>query len=395
MGQLLAASPASLLQPLTAAMIANALAGLLYVWSLFILPIENALGLDRMWLGSISSLSLVSFTAGVSLLPKVLARSGRAATAGLAVLLIAGGHLAFGLIPDEASLAAGYGLAFGAGSGLAYGLALSLAVSFPAATRAKGIGLTMAAFALSGIVLPLILGNWIASVDPDRAFLVIGLWALLPGALCVLLLRKAGSNAAGTPAQVAAAGVPRPDLPFFILSFVFFALCFVGLAIVSQIAAMAAASGLPTPAHAATALTLGYLVGSLFGAPMADSGSERPTVFLLGAAVGAGTLAMLSGTPAVFLCGSAAVGLAFGGAGSILPVLIGQRYGAVHIPALYGRMILAYGLAGLAGPSIAGVLFSASGSYNLTIFLCLSLAALSIAAAPLMPAARPAGETPS
>jgi MFS family permease len=370
-----------LVRPLAAAILANAMAGLLYVWSLFILPLETGLQLNRAALGAVSSLALVTFTIGVFLLPPVLRRLGHAGTAAFVTVLIGGGHVAFGLLPGLASLFIFYGVAFGVGSGLAYGLALALAAALPDGTRAKAIGLVLSAFAMSGILLPLLLGKWVAATDPAHAFMTIGLWVLLPGLLCLALLWSGVGQQPGKAEAKAASAVPAPDIPFFVLSFAFFSICFVGLAIVSQVAAMAAAAGLAAPAQSATALTVGYLLGSLIGAPLADRGGERSMIALLGLMTGAGAAAMLSGNSGVFLAGSLLQGLAFGGSGAVLPVLIGRRYGSSHIPAVYGRMMFAYGLAGLTAPGIAGALYAAYGSYTITLALCVLLAALAIVSA--------------
>ncbi|MEQ1943491.1 hypothetical protein ABMA32_13835 [Mesorhizobium sp. VNQ89] len=77
---------------------------------------------------------------------------------------------------------------------MAYGLALSLAASMPARVRAKAIGLAMGAFALSGIVLPVALGTWIATAAPDAAFWRIGIVVLVVGALCLASLAGAAAN---------------------------------------------------------------------------------------------------------------------------------------------------------------------------------------------------------
>lgn len=372
--------PDAVLALLIAAVLANCAAGLLYVWSLFILPIEGALALDRADLGLISSLSLISFTAGVSVFPLILRRIGRIPVAILAFALIAGGHLAFGLIASWTTLAIGYGIGFGAGSGMAYGLALSLAASLPAKIRAPGIGLALGAFALSGIVLPIVLGGWINITSPDTAFMRIGLVTLAVGALCALtLLRISGDVGAQAATDDAAVETISIDRPFMILSFIFFLICFTGLAVVSQAAAIAAAAGIASAGYAATALTLGYLGGSLLGAPLAEKTGERRILLTLGLLSLAGALTMLSSTAAILYLGAFMIGMTFGGAGSIMPVLLGMRYGAANISRLYGRMIIAYGLAGLVAPGVAGMLYKSAASYTVTLGLCAVLALLAMA----------------
>jgi OFA family oxalate/formate antiporter-like MFS transporter len=368
---------------LTAAILANGAAGLLYVWSLFILPIEAAQGLNRADLGLISSAALISFTVGASIMPAILARVGRIAVAVFAFALIAGGHLVVGLWPSWLALLLGYGLAFGAGSGIAYGFALSLAASLPARIRARGIGVAMGAFALSGILLPIILGNWISVTAPHVAFLRIGLFVLAVGVLCVLaLLRVEGEGAGDSEAPGRPTNAPLAvDRPFLILSLIFFLICFTGLAVISQAAAIASASGIASSGFAATALTLGYLCGSLFGAPLAERLGERPILIVLGLLTLIGALAMFSGVQAALLPAAALIGMAFGGSGSIMPVLLGLRYGAANISRLYGRMIIAYGLAGLIAPGVAGLLFQSAQSYAPVLGLCAALAAFAIGAA--------------
>lgn len=365
---------------LTAAVLANGAAGLLYVWSLFILPIEDSMDLNRADLGLISSLALISFTLGVSVLPIILAWVGKIPVAILAFAFISGGHIVFGMSSSWIALALGYGLGFGAGSGLAYGFALSLAASLPARIRAVSIGLALGAFALSGITLPVVLGHWISATVPSVAFLRIGIATLVVGALCVAALAAvAGASRNGDKAPLSLPVPISVDRPFLILALIFFLLCFNGLAVVSQAAAIAARAGVAGAGYAATALTLGYLAGSLIGAPLAERAGERNILLVLSSLSFLGALAMLMNLPAVLFLGATVIGLTFGGAGSTMPVLLGLRYGPANISRLYGRMIIAYGLAGLMAPGAAGLLFEAAQSYGPLLALCAAMAALSIA----------------
>lgn len=377
--------PAPTFLLLSAAIVANGCAGLLYVLSLFILPIENALGLTRADLGIISSLALISFTTGVCILPLLLARLGRLAIAILAFTLISGGHIAFGLSPSWSALVLGYGIGFGAGSGLAYGFALSLAAALQARIRAFSIGLALGAFALSGILLPVLLGDWILSTVPGESFLRIGNVTLGFGLLCVILLVAAAKPRPETyeaerPKQAAVS----MDGPFAILFLIFFLICFVGLAIVSQAAAIAAAAGIVSAGYAATALTLGYLGGSLLGAPLAERLGETRILLALGCLSLLGSALMLTQSTFPLFLGSAIIGVTFGGSGSVMPVVLGMRYGAENISRLFGRAIIAYGIAGFLAPSTAGVLFDFAQSYAPLLGVCALFASLAMGAALLL-----------
>ena len=367
---------------LTAAVLANGAAGLLYTWSLFILPIESALGLNRADLGLISSVALVSFTMGVLVLPTILSRIEKFYAAILSFGLMAGGYLLFGISASWVTLVIGYGLGFGVGSGLAYGFALSLASSLPAGVRALSIGLSFGAFALSGIVLPIVLGNWISKTSPGAAFLWIGIATLFVGVLCLLaLIGAAGVFRDSDKTAPPRSGPISIDKPFIILSLILFLICFTGLAVVSQATAIAAAAGITIASYATTALTVGYLAGSLIGAPFAEQSGERNTLILLSIFTFLGLLGIITQSQLFLFIGSILTGLTLGGVGSIMPVLIGIRYGATNIPRLFGRMIIGYGLAGLIAPGIAGMLFVSAQSYTPMLVLCIAMTALSLIAA--------------
>ena len=366
---------------LATAVLANGAAGLLYTWSLFILPIESALGLNRADLGLISSVALVSFTMGVLVLPTILSRIEKFYAAILSFGLMAGGHLLFGISASWVTLVIGYGLGFGVGSGLAYGFALSLASSLPAGVRALSIGLSLGAFALSGIVLPIVLGNWISTTAPSTGFLRIGIATLFIGVLCSLaLIGAAGVFRNSNKTALPRSGPISIDKPFIILSLILFLICFTGLAVVSQATAIAAAAGITIASYATTALTVGYLAGSLIGAPFAEQSGERNTLILLSIFTFLGLLGIITQSQLFLFIGSILTGLTLGGVGSIMPVLLGIRYGATNISRLFGRMIIGYGLAGLIAPGIAGMLFVSAQSYTPMLVLCIAMTALSLIA---------------
>ena len=302
---------------LTSAVLMNSVAGLLYVWSLFILPIEDALNIGRASTGLISSISLICFTLGVSFLASIVERIGRVSLAISSFCLISFGHLLFGLFPSWSTLIIGYGACFGFGSGLAYGFALHIVASLPSRIRAMSIGLAMGSFALSGIMLPLFLDDWIAITDSDAAFLRIGLVVLVVGLLCVgILVRGISFFQRIKETNSTVSKRIFTDKPFLILSVIFFLLCFTGLAVVSQAAAMGAAAGIAAAGLATTSLTIGYLTGSLLGASIAQRIGELWVILLMSVLSFFGVMAMLSEAQLLMFAGSAFIGLTFGGVAS-------------------------------------------------------------------------------
>lgn len=132
-----------MLRNVTPALVINMVMGLIYVWSLFLLPIEAALHTDRGALSLIPALALAAFTAGMAIYSRILLRLGAVMFSVIVFALLGGGHLLFGFWPSYFTLLFGYGLVFGVAAGFGYGLALSLATGVPDTHRALAIDRTV------------------------------------------------------------------------------------------------------------------------------------------------------------------------------------------------------------------------------------------------------------
>jgi len=357
----------------------NAAMGVIYVWGLFLLPLESGLGLARSDLSLVPSLALVSFTAGMVVHAGLLRQMGAIRFALLAFALAGGGHLLFGLMPGYATLLVGYGVLFGVGAGLGYGLALATVTAVPERSRALAVGLTMAAFASSGIVLPLLLGPLVRSASPPASFSLIGFGILAVG-LAVVALLAIGSDRAAAAADGGAAGVPPKmlDGALIALAAAFFGICVAGLLAISQAAGMTAANGLsPRIIDISVGLlTVGYLAGSLLGGKLVEAISGRNTLILASVLSAFGVFMLDVPSAAAAIAGALAVGAAFGASASFMPILIGERFGAAQIGHVYGRLMIFYGLAGLLAPWVSGWLFERHGDYRASVVIAVALCAL-------------------
>lgn len=70
-------------------------------------------------------------------------------------------------------------------------------------------------------------------------------------------------------------------------------------------------------------------------------------------------------TPLTVFLASAWVGLNFGGNFALFPAATSDYFGARHLGVNYGWIFTAYGVAGIMGPAVGGVLFDATGGYVL------------------------------
>ena len=63
------------------------------------------------------------------------------------------------------------------------------------------------------------------------------------------------------------------------------------------------------------------------------------------------------------------VGFAYGAIIAVYPAAVTAHYGAARSARVYGRVFTAWGLAGLAGPWLAGALYDLSGTYSVALGL--------------------------
>ena len=70
----------------------------------------------------------------------------------------------------------------------------------------------------------------------------------------------------------------------------------------------------------------------------------------------------------------------YGGGFSCMPAFLSELFGSSHLSTVHGRILSAWGLAGLAGPLLIGYVFSTTGTYSMTIFAWLFAVNVAIAA---------------
>src|ERR1700674_1120495 len=81
---------------LIVACLINAAMGLLYIWSLFLLPLESSLSVERSTLSIAPALALVTFTCGMAVHDRLLLALSLRAFVLVSFALCGGGHILFG-----------------------------------------------------------------------------------------------------------------------------------------------------------------------------------------------------------------------------------------------------------------------------------------------------------
>lgn len=376
-----------------AAIAVNPALGSLYAWSIFLEPMEAALALPRAGLSIVFSVAVVFFTAGMVLGPALYRLAPTPVLAALLALLCAAGLAATAQASSLAAVVLGYGVLFGSGSGLGYSVMLQ-AVNLALPRRsglANGIGIGLFA---GGSVLFAQLFGWSVAAH-GVAWTLWAMAALFVAAaaaaalflhLSRISLRDAGRLRADT-GGVAGRRLFRPIWAGFLLG------AGSGLMCISQAAAMVTAYGgsVALAVFGTTMVAAGNCAGRLAGGALSDLLPTR-TVVVGAHALAAIGLAALVAAPAagVAVAAIAMVGLSYGLQSAAYPSALAIHYGAENYGRMMGRLMTAWGIAGLSAPIVAGALYDARGSYAMAVWLAAGAAALAILVSLRLPGRSPA-----
>ena len=355
---------------LPAAIAINALLGVLYGWSLFLSPIEAQLLVSRTVLSFVPAMGLLCFTLGVLvhnlLIPRLqigILAPGVVATAGL-------GHFLFWLFPSYIGLLLGYGVVFGTTAGIGYGLALAMARQSSPTVRGWAVGVTVAAFAASGMAISALGAIFQIQEDVPRLFGFIGAVFCISAMALASVLRRA-TLAYDSSIKLNVPNTTIPVFPLLYLALGYFALCYPGLVFVSHGAAILQASGASDPASsiAPFILNAGYIAGALLGGflPSCLPGRGAPLVLLIATTTCVGLMKMPLPIPFHVLA-MFGIGVGLGSVVSVFFLLLSHKYNPDRASALFARLNISYGLAGISAPTITGRLYDLTGGSDATLW---------------------------
>ena len=347
--------------------------GTVYAYSVFIRPLEAALGASRAQLSFVFGLAIVCFTLGMNLAPFFYRRAPTAlllaGTAGLAALGIAIAAWAKSIL----QLAFGYGVLFGFGGGVAY-VVLLQGTNLLVGERRRGlVNGFIAALYPAGAMIGAPLFGWALAAFGLRATLA-GLAATLvvAGLVSALLAVAAGMRMAppaGTPAEPAH---QRPASVFLRLWRVFFFAAAAGLTVLGQAAGMVEAYGASKALalSATTAITAFVMAARILGGWLAD---RLPAAQVMAGAhllaFAADLLLLALPGPLVAVGTLAMIGTGYGLVSGSTAAAIGVYWGAGQYGRIAGRLYAAWCVAAVTLPVVAGWLFDRTGGYVWAIML--------------------------
>jgi MFS family permease len=254
--------------------------------------------------------------------------------------------------------------------------------------RGKALGITMAGTGFSAFLLPPIVEILIANLGWRAAYQAVGIGALvIPFPFVFLWFReKEGTASKGALAAVTNWGMTRKQAirtpKFWILGTVLFLTVFVIVGLISNFERILSSKGLERETIAGLAAIIGVsvIVGRLMVGALVDT-FWAPIVAAVFFAIPIAALLLLINVPTTFSVGvivAISIGLASGAELDLLAYLTGKYFGPKHYSEVFGGIFAMFAIGAGIAPPIFGTLASKTGSYEVPLYLCVTLLCVSI-----------------
>lgn len=381
--------------------------GLLYSWSIFIGPLEEAFGWQRSETSSIFTVSIVFFWVGNIMSGYITRKFSARTTILISAIAAAAGFGASAFTPSLTWIYVSYGVLCGFATGMGSNGILSAVLKWFPDRPGTASGALMMAIGFGSLVLSPFVTSLLNTVGWSGAFgaLAVAFGVLLAGGALIMSEPPADYLAAHQPRAAAQSAVPQaptsyttkamlrtPTFWTFILWAVLIGTG--GLALISN-AVPAAQDVLSGSMDASTALmTATMAMGSIsafngFGRLASgfawDRAGCRATIVSISSLYLVAMASCAIGTSAsvfpLLVVGFIVLGLAYGASLAATSALISSVFGQEHYGMNYACALLNMVIAACVGPTISGVLRASTGSYldAYVVFLVLAAASLIVA----------------
>jgi OFA family oxalate/formate antiporter-like MFS transporter len=363
--------------------------GTIYAFSVFLKPLETLLGAGRAEMTFVFALATITLTAGMVLAPAVYRK-----VSPWSIALACGACSAAGLFLSAAATSflpflLGYGVLFGLGAGVGFILVQQGVNQNVSARSGLANGYVVSLYPL-GAMLGAPLFGWSISAYGVRATLAgLGIAVCAGCTLAAFLLRVADIRMHRESAAAPSGGDAQRST-FFLLATLFFLAAAAGLMVMSQAAGIVQAYG------GQTALAVGattFITGAVGAARIAGGWlTDRfaiPRVALgsqLFAFSGAVLLTLWPG-PVIAVPALAMIAMGYGVISGLTAAAIARYWGANAFGRIAGRLYIAWCVAAVTLPVLAGWLYDRTAGYGSAVLIAGGLNLFAVAIASRLPKA--------
>ena len=371
---------------LLAATAVNLPFGTLYAFSVLLKPLEALLAATRAEMSFVFGLATVTLTLGMNLAPQLYRRAAPATLAlacgalGAAGLWLCAGATSF------LQFALGYGLLFGPGAGVVFIVAQQAVNQTVSGARGLANGYVVSLYPLGAMFGAPALG-WSMQAFGVRASLAgLGAVVLAGCAGAAALLRAARVRLIDSSGEARAE--ERLGRTFYLLTAVFFLAAAAGLTVLSQAAAIVQAYG--GPAALAVGATT-FITGAVGAARIAGGwlvDRLQPAQVGMGAHACSLAGALLLGvlpTPMTAAVALGMIGAGYGLVSGLVAGAIAQYWHRNQFGRVASRLYIAWCVAAVTLPVLAGALFDRTGSYAAAVWIAAAINVLGLLIAGRLP----------
>jgi MFS transporter, OFA family, oxalate/formate antiporter len=356
----------------------NLILGILYSWSVM----KKALVADWGWTNTEASLP---YTVCVAVLAFVMIFAGRAQdkfgpriVALFGGLLFGAGLIASSFAKNPAFMVITFGIVSGFGMGFGYAAATPCAIKWFEA-RKKGLisGIVVSGIGLSPIYIAPITAWLLKSYSIEQTFLYLGIFATLAIVIFSLILRNPPAGFVPTtnsakPASAHAVDVSWQDMvktrKFYFLWFTYLLSATAGLMLIGHLASIAMVQANWQAGFVLVIiLSIFNAIGRVSGGFLSDKVGRTNAMLIVFVIqmVNMFAFSYYLSVP-LLIMGSAVAGLAYGALFSLFPSTTADFYGIKNLGVNYGLVFTGWGIAGIIGPVVGGMVADATGTYTIS-----------------------------
>ncbi len=374
----------------------NLALGALYAWSVFVAPLEKEFGWKRADTSTIFTIAVVVFALSFILAGRLQDKKGPFWVSVTGGVLVSVGFFLSSFTTSLGWIFVVFGALGGIGNGFGYATPIPVMAKWFPDRRGLAVGLAVAGYGGGSAIFGPLALNWLIPTYGWRTtFQILGVIFFVMTMIGSFLLRNppAGYKPAGwAPAPAAKAAATTHEFtpgetvrtPAFYFMWIAYALGTVaGFMAISQLVPFARSVGLA--AIAGTAIVVGAVgnaSGRILSGWLSDAlGRLNVLRLMIGiSAVAMPILYAVGGAAGLFLPVVFVIYWCYGTQLSVNASTTSDFWGTKNAGLNYGLLFTAWGVAGIIGPRVAGVLFDKYKNYQVAFYTAAGLAAVALVA---------------
>lgn len=382
-----------------AALGVNLVLGLLYTWGVF----QKALVAQWGWSSTMASLP---YSISIAVFAFMMIFAGRAQdkigpryVAMLGGILLGIGLIASGFTKSPTVMVFTFGIVAACGIGLGYSATTPCAIKwFESSKRGLISGIVVAGVGLAPVYIAPLTNFLIEDYGIQQTFIILGIFAILATVMFSLILRNppAGyipaQNSGSANVTIASTDTPWEKMikkrPFYFLWFMYLLSATAGLMLIGHLPKIAATqANWKAGFYLIVVLSVFNAIGRVAVGTLSDK-IGRSTSMMIVFVLQAANMFVFSfyDTIPLLVLGAALAGLAYGALFTLFPTTTADFFGVKNLGVNYGIIFTGWGIAGIVGPMIAGMVNDATGTYTISYYVSGSLLIIAVILVKLMKA---------